>query len=755
MSKRTLRVALCMGGGVSLGSFSGGAVGEVVRLLREMRNTDEFDRVEFDVFSGASAGALSLGLMIKTLAHPDTSEALDSVLAAEKRAWVELIDIAGLIPRHDMRNVASLLDRGAVDEIARRLVAWKDGTPVAQNRVLADQVLFACTLSNLNGIPIDRRNKQQGLAFYDGLQTTLYRDIRIFALDFTGTAKAADLRPEWVHLKNLDKAAAWGEMAATSIACGAFPIAFEPVVIQRTKKEYGKLWPWMEEVGGGKPPKDSFPFTFSDGGMFNNEPLREAMQLINHRDAGAADIDRLLIFIDPNFAGTPFSFALDYHRDLYVEPPDKTIPWFSSLIDGKDIRPRPYAQRILAMLGTVISAVTGQASFKDWLRADKVNNQLAWRQSTLDVLRNVVLSVDSQKLASLNQESKAALKAILGEKAGVSTLPSDDLTLQREKKRVEHEEQDLLTGIGDSKQRDLFIHLTAMIDQLSGLRSKQQIQMLGIGPVTVDGKERFNLAGDFISSFGGFFEQDYRQYDYDVGVGMAGRALATFKLKRDGAEIPLLGTGAAIKPLPLTTEQVFGADPDADSTTRSKPFFKRAAYVVGDILDGFLDLPFQFEKLVKPLIGTFTGGLGKTGSSAGYRQAIVRVEFVRGEPDERFFLVGQDDGSSLEARGTGSRASAETVVYYWAGLGKPKDDGPLLKGPHVRATATKSYLEVRRGKFFGSQTKSLGLPTIGLFADTGQYGFGILTIEVKWPTIPKASAWKPVEWLRPLAEQIK
>ena len=33
MAKKTLRVALVMGGGVSLGAFSGGAISEVVRQL--------------------------------------------------------------------------------------------------------------------------------------------------------------------------------------------------------------------------------------------------------------------------------------------------------------------------------------------------------------------------------------------------------------------------------------------------------------------------------------------------------------------------------------------------------------------------------------------------------------------------------------------------------------------------------------------------------------------------------------------------
>jgi len=55
---KPVRIALVMGGGVSLGSFSGGALAELVRLLRDF--PAERDgvplRAELDVLTGASAG---------------------------------------------------------------------------------------------------------------------------------------------------------------------------------------------------------------------------------------------------------------------------------------------------------------------------------------------------------------------------------------------------------------------------------------------------------------------------------------------------------------------------------------------------------------------------------------------------------------------------------------------------------------------------------------------------------------------------
>ena len=79
---------------------------------------EKFDSVRFDVFSGASAGAMSLGLLVHTLAHPDFAGSTDEPLERQREAWVKRVDIRNLIPDPKMKRVNSLLGRGAVDQIA-------------------------------------------------------------------------------------------------------------------------------------------------------------------------------------------------------------------------------------------------------------------------------------------------------------------------------------------------------------------------------------------------------------------------------------------------------------------------------------------------------------------------------------------------------------------------------------------------------------------------------------------------------------
>ena len=65
---KTLKICLAMGGGVSLGSFSGAALTEALKLLvlfGKDKSGKDYDEVIVDGMSGASAGAIALTIMLK------------------------------------------------------------------------------------------------------------------------------------------------------------------------------------------------------------------------------------------------------------------------------------------------------------------------------------------------------------------------------------------------------------------------------------------------------------------------------------------------------------------------------------------------------------------------------------------------------------------------------------------------------------------------------------------------------------------
>ena len=84
----TLRVGFAMGGGNSLGTFNGAALSQALKLLL-LRGVDRrgepYDAVEVDIFSGASAGSMSLALMLRGLLTPDS----DRMMAAKVQLIAE------------------------------------------------------------------------------------------------------------------------------------------------------------------------------------------------------------------------------------------------------------------------------------------------------------------------------------------------------------------------------------------------------------------------------------------------------------------------------------------------------------------------------------------------------------------------------------------------------------------------------------------------------------------------------------------
>ena len=74
-NQKKLKLAFAMGGGVSLGTFSGAALSKAIIMALLYAEYDEagtkkrYKKVVIDVFSGASAGSMALGIMLRTLAN--------------------------------------------------------------------------------------------------------------------------------------------------------------------------------------------------------------------------------------------------------------------------------------------------------------------------------------------------------------------------------------------------------------------------------------------------------------------------------------------------------------------------------------------------------------------------------------------------------------------------------------------------------------------------------------------------------------
>ncbi len=391
---KTLRVCMAMGGGVSLGSFSGSALTEALKLLilnGQDADGNAYDKVIVDGMSGASAGAIALTIMLrclidyksmvhllgenatedllieelakdyfnnnkaKLLAHKNSSELIALQLAQkiQYKIWVDEVDSVSLYGskvkkdyKQDPNKSFSLLDREHLETLAKKYLI-NAGEIDLNNKVLLDskRVIFACSLTNLLPIQIDDLSKKSNKLQKNVLKSTgsdNHTELRVvdFVFDKTDSIKTDD---RWLRFCpkpnaedptnfNITSEEAWATISASALACGAFPIAFEPVLLKRFQKEFGGTrkgtsWPksFMEiqkeiqrfedthpektlnqnaffgESDNNKLDYKSFNFPYIDGGTFNNEPIREAFKIGSFQDFGTDRIneERLVLFVDP------------------------------------------------------------------------------------------------------------------------------------------------------------------------------------------------------------------------------------------------------------------------------------------------------------------------------------------------------------------------------------------------------------------------------------------------------------------------
>ncbi|HSG70969.1 MAG TPA: hypothetical protein VLA12_11170, partial [Planctomycetaceae bacterium] len=292
---------------------------------------------------------------------------------------------------------------------------------------------------------------------------------------------------------------AWRMIADTAVTSGAFPAAFSPRVIARHRNEYGKNW--NPSLGNKE------LFAYVDGGLFNNEPLRMAIDMARKMDGrNSGDAKRIFIVIDPTIsadkhAGSPRFFVED---DVAISGPPGAID----------------------VLKTVAGAVQGEATAKDWMKASRKNHELEWFEKSTKNLAEVVTALPSEfESKELTKTLRNQVDDVIRTKFHATVgRPLDDA---QQVKRYRETQASLLEkrheGTTDgmsAKQKELFIAFVAMLENAAGLRKKEKLRLLGIAP-EVDHPP----AGRFLESFGGFFDNSIRAHDYQLGRSAADRVL--------------------------------------------------------------------------------------------------------------------------------------------------------------------------------------------------------------------------------------
>ena len=357
-----LHLSFALGGGASLGTFSGAALTESLKqLLLFAQYRDDsgqwqaYEAIELDVLTGASAGALSLALLLRSLAQyrdafrplglssaevwrgqlrgrvldqfgqvaydleqnrPEVFEsllALEAAQVVEQRIWTEEIDLDGLLgsgaKRRDLRHLGSIADRGVVDALARKYFPFSGPSPRLQPvQLLGKRLLFALTLSNVEArhqvseaVSQSTQGQDRWLkALNDVAIRRVHGEVRIFDWHFETLKDTEYLPPRWrqAHLgpsQDLGQGQTLESLEHNDtwkeLIASCIASGAFPLVFEPVH-----LRRYRHEYGPDWPKawqdRDQEVMSYFDGGALNNEPVREATRLANYLDQEAKDPKR-------------------------------------------------------------------------------------------------------------------------------------------------------------------------------------------------------------------------------------------------------------------------------------------------------------------------------------------------------------------------------------------------------------------------------------------------------------------------------
>ena len=510
------KLAITIAGAVSLGSYESGVAFEIFDAIAQHNQwadanhlTDE--RIEIDVLTGASAGGMTVAMLAQRLLFdgPTMSQPYDNPLY---NAWVQDVDIAGLLNRQRDEDVThSLFSSDLVIEISRKYLTGRYASPPVPapqpHPAMASngKVQLGLALSNLNGVDYSQPTRSGGLFIYTDHQDQLVRQV--------------DQRAD-------DRAEFWEQIRASAVACGAFPFAFRVQDLLRDIADFAR----PNLVRGLWNGAQTRFFAYTDGGVFQNQPLGMAKNLVELLPGGHLNADRRgYLFIAPQ---PKTSEAIPYTASATSDPAQA---FGSANADYKAVAER------------LAGAVIGQSEFQDWITAEAVNERLHLLDQRAGQLRALFLS-GALTPAQTNPVSAALLQPFFeGEAAAAQTLDA-----ARNQLRIQYQTEYAAFG-DDRAAADAWIDAVLVLELAANLHEKEEMLIYDFVADTA------LLASEGLDAFEGFFDVRYRKHDYDYGRSVGQAQLAAYRTQ----------PGSIFSNLHWTPKPIDPIDPSLDNFNMS------------------------------------------------------------------------------------------------------------------------------------------------------------------------------------------
>ena len=472
------RLAITIAGAVSLGSYEAGVMWEVLDAIAQHNldpQTRSEDRIIVDVVTGASAGGMTGIILAQKLMYEGHTFA-DPYENPLYNCWVKRISLK------ELQNVGagepathSLLSSDLIVRISEEALMARYAAGVPPPRVPHPAIdpnspfRVGVALTNLDGVDYEYKVQPHGVFGYR--QFVDQRSRKINPLD-----AQHDTRSFWEPLRE------------AAVACGAFPFAFRPQQFARSAKHEHDDFPKENLV---KWPSDPRDFTYTDGGVLQNQPLGMAKNLVDQQDEHLDQERRFYLFVSPHEKdpGTPSAF-------------------------------RAANADYLHFAAQLVETVVGQAGFRDWIRADSMNQLVNLMDLRAEGLCKGIVD-GNVEVNALRRTADSILSLLFPVDTelcapGAKTSESRIQAQQRIEKQYASELRSLagIPGAASAFRDSMLAFETA-----AGLGARDTMQIYGI---TSTSRE---LAGASLQAFLGFFDMEYRQHDYDVGRTKAQKTL--------------------------------------------------------------------------------------------------------------------------------------------------------------------------------------------------------------------------------------
>ncbi|HVT92709.1 MAG TPA: patatin-like phospholipase family protein [Bryobacteraceae bacterium] len=542
------KLAVTIAGAVSLGSYEAGVLWEVLDAIRQHNSkaASDADKIIIDVLTGASAGGMTAIILAQKLLY-NGGEFADPYDNPLYNVWVQRISLAGLQEtRAGESALQSIFSSDLIETISEEalMARYAHGTPPAAQRhpAVGDNLGVGVAMTNLNGIPYGYQALPDGTFTYIDCGDQLTRKIDA--------------------VKN-DNAQSWEMLRQAAVACGAFPFAFRPQAIERsTSGEDALDYDSVNLQWDGRPRT----FTYSDGGILQNQPLGMAKDLVDPIDCHLQE-KRFYLFVSPH---------------------------------AKDPKPVEFTTQdanYIQTLKRLVSLAAGQSGFEDWIKAQQVNERVRLLDDRALGLKNAILAGEID-VGSLNTTAAAILRLFFPTGQHVPPGSSVVETLENARARIEKQYAVEISALAPiAMAQAAFRDSVLAFETAAGLGGRDIMTIYG---VTAKSSE---LAGAGLQAFLGFFDEAFRQHDYDVGRDHAQKVLA--RISGPDSELGLTGyEPSAIRPIDHSLD---GLELDALPKEDVEPFKqgvrRRVNQMLKELHPGYGAADFLVDALIDRVIG--------------------------------------------------------------------------------------------------------------------------------------------------------